>query len=107
MFEAIVEQLRPHFKEERRRLMLAKERARAIKAKEKEFKRKEEEKENECDDESNNKSICDNKTLEDGRIGSKNALGVGLRSRGEDRDAATRTKRNGNARYTWQISCNC
>ncbi|CAL6431719.1 unnamed protein product [Bathycoccus prasinos] len=76
MFEAIVEQLRPHFKEERRRRMLSKERARAIKAKEKEFKRKEEEKENECDDESNNKSICDNKTLEDGMIEVKTSLAL-------------------------------
>ena len=76
MFEAIVEQLRPHFKEERRRRMLAKERARAIKAKEKEFKRKEEEKENECDDERNNKSMCDNKTLEDGMMEVKTSLAL-------------------------------
>jgi hypothetical protein len=56
--------------------MLAKERARAIKAKEKEFKRKEEEKENECDDERNNKSMCDNKTLEDGMMEVKTSLAL-------------------------------
>ena len=92
MFEAIVEQLRPHFKEERRRRMLARERARAIKAKEKEFKRKEEEKENECDDESNNKS-SECKTLEDGRIEVKTSLALVSAAVAKNATSANKKKR--------------